>query len=247
MDICDVICLKGFKIAHINCRSILNKINEISYTFQGIDILTCSETCLCRAIPDNLVEIAGMDMFRYDRDNGHGNGTVKLRGGGFSCYIRKDLKLNASICAKYSHVSRDIEILTLKCKYEFNKIVYFIVIYRPPGGSHEEFFKVLSEYIDSGNLSNNDLYICGDFKIDFLHRNDVKTKSLITFLRTQGLKQHITLPTRVTGFSKSCIDFIVSNLSDKLIVAAGPLNCLVSDHYPVFICVKKQRNQVKFL
>ena len=50
-----------------------------------------------------MVEIPGMDMFRYDRDNGHVNGTVKLRGGGISCYIRKELKLNVSICSKGRH------------------------------------------------------------------------------------------------------------------------------------------------
>ena len=63
-------------------------------------------------------------------------------------------------------MSRDIEILTLKCRYEFNKIVYVLVVYRPPDGSLDEFFKVLSNYIDGGNLSNSELYICGDFNID---------------------------------------------------------------------------------
>ena len=82
--------------------------------------------------------------------------------------------------------------------------------------------------------------------LTFLHRNDVKTKSLITFLRTHGLTQHINSPTRVTGLSKTCIDFINTNLSDNLIAKAGTLDDVISDHYPVFLCVKKQRNPVNF-
>ena len=91
-------------------------------------------------------------------------------------------------------MSQYIEIMTLKCRHVFNTLLYFIEVYRPPDGSYEEFMNKLSNCIHSGNLSDNDLYICGDFNIDVLHRNDGKTKSLITFLRTYGLNQHYNFP-----------------------------------------------------
>ena len=87
----DVLSLEGLKLVHANCRSILNKVNEIAYIFEGVDILACSETWLSAAIPNNMIDIPGMDMFRFDRDN---NSAIdKTRGGGVSCYFRKDLNL----------------------------------------------------------------------------------------------------------------------------------------------------------
>ena len=246
MNLQDVLLWKGFKIAHVNCRSILNKVDEIAFTFQGIDILACSETWLCDAIPNNLVEIPNMDLFRFDRDKGRNNGTVKLRGGGVSCYIRRELSLSITLCPGYSTANRDIEIMTLKCRHVYGKLLHIIVVYRPPYGSHEEFFNILSNFIDSGNLAESELYICGDFNINFLHRNDIKSKSLIYFLRTHGLIQHINSATRISGFSKSCIDFIISNIPSDRVISAGVLDDVISDHYPVFLCVKKQRNTVKF-
>ena len=121
-----------------------------------------------------------------------------------------------------------------------------MIVYRPPSGSHDEFFRMLSDFIDQGHLCDNVLYICGDFNIDFLHRNDVKAKSLVTFLRTFGLKQHISSHTCITGFSKSCIDFIISNRPENLIVKSCVLMGVLSDHFPVFLCVKKQRSVAKF-
>ena len=91
-------------------------------------------------------------------------------------------------------------------------------------------------------MGNNDLWLLGDFNIDFLKRQDNKTKKLHEFLRTNGLKQHITTPTRLTGFGKSCIDFIISNIDDRRVVSCGTLNDVISDHLPVYICSKKTRN-----
>ena len=236
----DVLSLKGLKLVHVNCRSILNKVNELSYIFDGVDILACSETWLNTAIPNNMIDIPAMDMFRFDRDN---NVVAdKTRGGGVSCYFRKDLKLNVFPQPEFSIVNSDIEILTLKCRYPFGKLIYVIVIYRPPKGCCNEFFETLSRYIETGNLSSKELYICGDFNIDFLQRNDIKTKSLITFLRTHGLKQHITTPTRITGFTKTCIDLIITNIPTSKIVDVGVLCDVISDHHPTFVCVKKTVN-----
>ena len=57
--------------------------------------------------------------------------------------------------------------------------------------------------------------------------------------RSFGLKQHITLPTRITAFTKSCIDLLITNIPISKVV--GVLCDVVSDHHPVFICIKKKR------
>ena len=119
-------------------------------------------------------------------------------------------------------------------------------IYRPPDGSIENFFNHLNKIFDENTIGNNELWIMGDSNIDFLKRQDVKTKKLFEFLRLNGLKQHIIVPTRLTGFGKSCIDFIISNVDMKDVVSCGVLNDVISDHLPVYICVKKKRNDPEY-
>ena len=67
----------------------------------------------------------------------------------------------------------------------------------------------------------------------------LKLKSLITFHRTFGLTQHITSPTRLTGFSKTCIDLLITNISDSLITHSGVLNDVVSDHNPILYMLRR--------
>ena len=181
--------------------------SPIFLLYEGIGILVCTETWLHDAIPNHLVEIPSMNLFRYDRDNGKLDGSV-------ACYVNKTLKLKVNIISNFTHISTDLGIMTLKCAYLNGKSFHIVAVYRPPNGSYLEFFDHLTDHIGSF-LNNKDLYICGDFNIDYLHRNNPKTKALISFLYTFGLKQHIKDATRLTGFSKSCIDFIISNISDS--------------------------------
>ena len=198
MNCIEYVCsLKGLRLVHLNCRSILNKITEIGYVFSGLDVLACTETWLSKAIPNHMVAIPSMDIFRYDRDNGTVDGLSKTRGGGVACYIRNDLKLHVTVVGALTHIGSEIETLTLKCVYLFGKVFHIMVVYRPPSGSYKNFFLELSNYIEAGLLTDKELYICGDFNIDYLHRNDPKTKALINFLRSYGLKQHIETPTRL--------------------------------------------------
>ena len=81
-DIDDLKNAKGFKAVQLNCRSILNKIEEVRYQFDIVDVLACSETWLNESIPNHMVEIRGMDLFRWYRQNGIVNGISKTRGGG---------------------------------------------------------------------------------------------------------------------------------------------------------------------
>ena len=74
-----------------------------------------------------------------------------------------------------------------------------------------------------------------------------KTKKLILFLRLNGLKQHISVPIRLTGFERSCIDFFISNIDTKDVVPCGTLNDLISDHLSVYICVKRTRNNPDYI
>ena len=78
----------------------------------------------------------------------------------------------------------------------------------------------------------------GDETLSYL----VDMKGMDLYRWENSLKQHITTPTRLTGFNSSCIDLIISNITNSLIESVGTLTDAVSDHLPVFICIKKKRS-----
>ena len=237
---------KGLKIVQLNCRSIYGKIDEIRHLYKNVDILLCSETWLTDMMPNEMVSIPGMEIFRWDRYNGYQNGVTKQRGGGVALYINNNIGLDCQIMTDLTFSNRDIELLSLRCVYMFGKKITVMSIYRPPDGSIEIFFNILNKLFDDNPLTNYDLWLMGDFNIDFLKRQGVNTKKLYEFIRINGLKQHITEPTRLTGFGRACIDFIISNIDVDNIVSCGTLNDVISDHLPVYICVKKSRNNPEF-
>ena len=186
----------------MTCRSILNKIDKVLFIFGSIDILSCSETWLNEQIPDHMIAIPGMDLYRWDRDNGAANEAVKKReGGGIACYVNKKLGLDCQLIPNLSKTSEDIEVMTLYCKYSFGKKLYLMSIYRPPNGNGDSFFTFLTDNIFDNSLLDNELWILGDLNIDFLKRDDLCTKKLLECLRLTGLSQHIRTLTRLTGLT----------------------------------------------
>ena len=242
-DILALNAAKGFKIVQLNCRSIYGKIDEIRHLYENVDFLSCSETWLTDRIPDHMISIRDMELFRWYRHNGYCNGVSKYRGGGVACYVNNKLNLDCQIMNDLTLTNNDIELLSLKCVYSYGKKIYVMSLYRPPDGSIENFFNILNNLLDQYSLGNNELWLMGDFNIDFLKRQDQKTMRLFEFLRLNGLKQHVLVPTRTTGFGKSCIDFIISNVDNELIRSCGTLNDVISDHFPVYICIKKERTK----
>ena len=132
-----------------------------------------------------------MDIFRWDRQNGYIHGVTKIRGGGVACYVNKKLQLDCHLLADLSLATCDIELLTLRCVYNYGKIMHIMSLYRPPEGSIDTFFEILTGIIDDHQLTDKELWILGDYNIDFLKRTDPKTKKLIDFLRINSLRQHI--------------------------------------------------------
>ena len=72
------------------------------------------------------------------------------------------------------------------------------------------------------------------------------TQKVFDSLRVHNLKQIILTPTCLTGFNRTCIDSIVTNVPSIDIQSCGSLADVISDHFPVFVCVKKQRNRIVF-
>jgi hypothetical protein len=85
--------LRGFKVAHLNVRSMINKMDALRILVEekSFDIFTISETWLSQSILDSEVNISGYTLVRQDRDGRSSGGTAIFVREGIPYLHRKDL------------------------------------------------------------------------------------------------------------------------------------------------------------
>ena len=229
---------RGFHIAHLNAQSIRNKTDELSIYVQKLkfDVFTISETWLTPSFPSNLLQIEGFSLSRLDRNWNANNQTQPKKGGGVAVYIKNDLLCSGETFANYNITSNDIECLWLEIKMKNTRNIVIGVIYRPPNGNVQVFTERLTDIAnDITTVNNIDLFILGDFNINYLEKNSAEFKLLRNFENLTNLKQYIKSPTR----KENCLDLIYTNCD--FVSKAGVYEMLLSDHELVYISKKKSK------
>jgi hypothetical protein len=109
---------RGLKVAHLNIRSICNKIDSLKLLLneKPFDIFTISETRLNSDITDGKISIPGYTFARNDRNGRSGGGTLAFVKDGIPYKIRTDLSSNIE--------STVIDITRPKCKSLFIFTIY---------------------------------------------------------------------------------------------------------------------------
>ena len=227
---------KGIKFAHINCRSIYNKLAQIQLLFGNYDFLLCSETWLSTNYSDSLLDIPGIKIFRLDRSS---------RGGGICIYVKAALSPFCEINRRSTSSSPDIEILSLDVKKTGLKYMLISSVYRPPRGNVTNFVDRLTGIFNNKDNSKKEFWLLGDFNIDYLDRGNQKLLKLNNLFKKFGLSQLIKSITRPGNHKSSCIDWIVSN--SNFISYAGVSDIMISDHYAVHCIKKKDRECVAYV
>lgn len=64
------------------------------------------------------------------------------------------------------------------------------------------------------------------------------TREFHILLQSHGCSSVISVPTRVTHGASTCLDLFITNVS-TVITKAGVLSCSLSDHMPIFFCLKR--------
>ena len=127
---CSYLC----KFVHLNVRSLIPNIDQISLEFNDYDIIALTETFLDDSIDDNDTYMPGFCLpFRRDRNR---------HGGGVCIYVKSTLF--AERCPDLENP--DIECIWLKVR-TLNKIFYFGCVYRPPN-SENIFWEHLTNSIE---------------------------------------------------------------------------------------------------
>ena len=101
----------------------------------------------------------------------------------------------------------------------------------------------------SNQIDNNKTTVfAGDINIDIKKFSNEDVVSYVTTLMSYGYLPFITIPSRITHFSMTCIDHVFVRLSRRekiLSIISGLFYCDISDHLPTFISIKHFRTCCK--
>ena len=243
--------VKGLHLTHLNIRSLFAHYDLFSHYLKnsGIACATLSETWLNDKIPTSLLNIEGYTLIRLDRMSQ----TVSkqtIKGGGVAVYIHNAFDYSETELAHLNLSDKNIEIQWLTITKPFMKKVIVANVYRPPKGDVGVFIDYITYcYEQLQNHVKNELFIMGDFNIDWIKQNEPKSKAIKQLIKQIGCKQFISTPTHFNRrTTDSLIDFAISN-SDK-IIEAGTKDLNISDHELIYVTrrhTKKLKENLTFI
>ena len=166
------------------------------------------------------------------------------RCGGVGIYIRNKLQ-NVAIINDLSIVLSctcqrcEIESLFIECM--FHGIKYVIGgVYRHPNGNVSHFIQGLENTLNKIETKCRSV-ILGDMNIDIIKFSDDRdTLQYVTTMMSHKYLPYITMPTRLTPYSATCIDHIFMKIPDPILspdIMYGILFCDISDHLPNFVSI----------
>ena len=197
-----------------------------------------SETWLNTNFPAELLAINGYNLVRWDRTwKEHGAQEAKL-GGGLAIFIKQEYHVTMDKYNNFNISSKDMELKWIEINMENSKNIIIGIIYRPPQGNVNSCCETLVNNVnDITQEGNADVFLMGDFNINYFDKQSADYKCLHRFEMLTNLKQYIQKPTR----KNHCIDLAYSNCD--FVTNSGVLNILLSDHELIFVTRKKKKIQ----
>ena len=226
---------KDLLIVNINCRSIINKIEEIHYIFKETDpdIACMCETWFDESVPKQAYIPPGYKVIRHDRTEAYKQRYGKNHGGGVAIYYKENLKVE-----KKAYLTDEIEEILwvhIKGKNSFLLGTMYRADYTDILNNIDENGESkLEENIRKASELSNSLILTGDYNIDMINVNNRDTIRLQHIYEPYGLNQLINKPTRIDPKSKrsTIIDHIWTNVGN--IKSHGTLQG-VSDHLGTYV------------
>ena len=198
-----------------------------------IDILGISETHLNSDIVQGEITVDGYTFIRKDRKTGPG--------GGVGCFIRNDLGWQ-----RRTDLENDgVEAIWLEIFIKHARPLLVCNIYRPPITSKHlipEFETIFEDMISTGVCEDKETILLGDMNADYLQQS--KDKNIKRIISTNGLKQLIEKPTRVTKDSSTLIDIIATSHEQNILKSMTFANS-IRDHDLVGMIMKKNNRKFK--
>ena len=207
-----------------NFDAFLVELKRLKYFFP---IIGLAETNVDESLK-NLYSIPNYTSFYQDTQRGKSKGT------GIAIFARNDL--NASIVDKVGFCTPNIESLFIQISNTENPIT-FGVVYRPPSGELDKFLDTLSTIVSI--LPKRNVHILGDYNIDLLKQSSSKTELFEDFFLQNGFAPVISIPTHERrNCQSSCIDNILTNCSESVLLSGTLPENKLGDHSPIFEILK---------
>lgn len=229
---------KGFKLFHMNVRSIKNKLTELKVIMQQLngkdfDCIIFSEAHL--GINYTNVNLFDLDIGCYKIYNTLNN---KRKTDGLVIYVKDSL----------DHSVQEINLRDCNCMRvnitKLDKIFTCHAFYRSPNGKIDDF---LSELPGILNVNTNDSkhinILTGDFNIDILNLKNSKVQRYLNILAEKGYMSLINKPTHINVKSQTCLDHIFAGPRISENFYSFILNIGTSDHYPVILKIENTKTR----
>ena len=171
----------------------------------------------------------------YNISNFNGVHTCRGRGGGVSVYLRSNFQFE--LLKDLSVCNESIESCTVKIQMNGHYLI-IIGIYRPHGGSVENFISALESFIDNPIVRNSKLaVITGDFNINLINENSSETQNLTSLMYA---KHFLPAITKATRFPPNLSTVLPSSLDQIWVNNLVPFSSGIiwedtTDHCPNFI------------
>ena len=190
------------RMAHLNFRSLLSKLDEVLLFIQrhNVDVMTLSETWLDETVTDLEVCPDGYNLLIFRRDRNRW-------GGGVAIVLSNHIRCRA--CPDISE--GNVESLWIQLYPHTKRAVLLCFVHRSPSDYH--FYDNFLVECEKGLLTYCDrLVILGDFNSNFSQVSSPQTKFLFSFMRQFQLHELVQSPTRVTATTTSQLDLILTNI-----------------------------------
>ena len=143
--------------------------------------------------------------------------------------VRDDLAVNSSA----------IKCLCVEVFNKNSKSIVLNLAYRPPNDDPNEPENHFKNILSKREITNKELVLVGDFKINVLEFNESKmVQNFVNLMFPHGLIPTINKPTRVTRNTATAIDHIITNLVINAEFKIGFTKTDISNHFAIFFIFK---------
>ena len=189
-------------IGYLNINFLHHKIDSLRELLKisPLEILCVDETKLDNSFPDQQFQIEGFQYppFRRDRNK---------FGGGKIVYVKESLITNR--ITELETVESETICLELTIS---NKKWFLMFVYRPPNESNKEvFFKEITNSLDKAINKYDNVFVAGDFNIDFSCLNKDRNNYLHDFLDNFSLQNIVNLKTCFKSVGGTILDIMLTN------------------------------------
>ena len=190
----------NINLLYFNVRSLLPKIDHLRAicTLYCPDILCIVETWLDDTIVDSEIAIQGYSFCRLDRSR---------HGGGILIFVKSVFTYSLLFKGCVDFECLVMSVNSDKCNASSPDFTV-VLFYRPPNSGHAPLDTLFSTLCNIFLLCSCNLYLIGDFNVNFLSKVSPLYSKLLSVVSSFNLTQIVSEPTRITPHSATLIDLI---------------------------------------